>query len=107
MPPKPSHWPGIRFARTDNPSKLSIVVGSVDLEELILAFKELGIDVDKTEATKLLERYMSHYVHFWWDDTFGVCTMRPDRKDGEGRGGVVWQHALGCTYYIIVFPIAS
>lgn len=30
--------------------------GSVDLEELILAFKELGIDIDKAEATKLLER---------------------------------------------------
>lgn len=32
------------------------VAGSVDLEELILAFKELGIDIDKSEATKLLER---------------------------------------------------
>lgn len=30
--------------------------GSVDLEELIFAFKELGIDIDKAEATKLLER---------------------------------------------------
>lgn len=27
------------------------------MEELILAFKELGIDIDKAEATKLLERY--------------------------------------------------
>lgn len=34
--------------------------GSVDLEELILAFKELGIDIDKAEATKLLERYANY-----------------------------------------------
>lgn len=34
-----------------------LFVGKVDLEELILAFKELGIEIDKTEATKLLERY--------------------------------------------------
>lgn len=32
-------------------------VGMVDLEEIILAFKELGIDIDRKEATKLLERY--------------------------------------------------
>lgn len=37
-------------------SKKKTFTGSVDLEELILAFKELGIDVDKAEATKLLER---------------------------------------------------
>lgn len=30
--------------------------GSVDLEELIFAFKELGIDIDKAEAMKLLQR---------------------------------------------------
>lgn len=35
----------------------NVWTGSVDLEELILAFKELGIDIDKAEATKLLERY--------------------------------------------------
>lgn len=29
----------------------------VDLEEIIIAFKELGIDIDRKEATKLLERY--------------------------------------------------
>lgn len=29
----------------------------VDLEEIILAFKDLGIDIDRNEATKLLERY--------------------------------------------------
>lgn len=29
----------------------------VDLEEIIIAFKELGIDIDRGEATKLLERY--------------------------------------------------
>lgn len=31
--------------------------GKVDLEELISAFKDLGIDMDKTEAKRLLLRY--------------------------------------------------
>lgn len=30
--------------------------GTVDLEELILAFKELGFQVDKAEASRLLDR---------------------------------------------------
>lgn len=30
--------------------------GTVDLDELIAAFRDLGIDVDETEATKLLQR---------------------------------------------------
>lgn len=30
--------------------------GKVDLDELIIAFKELGIEIDRNEATKLLER---------------------------------------------------
>lgn len=37
-------------------SAWKMLIGTVDLEELILAFKELGIDIDRTEATKLLER---------------------------------------------------
>lgn len=37
----------------------------MDLEELILAFKELGIDVDKAEATKLLERYKKNSIIFF------------------------------------------
>lgn len=32
------------------------VIGSVDLEELIYAFKDLGVDIDKAEASKLLAR---------------------------------------------------
>lgn len=36
--------------------RVVMFAGSVDLEELILAFKDLGIDIDRTEATKLLER---------------------------------------------------
>lgn len=31
--------------------------GKVDLEELISAFKDLGIEMDKTEAKRLLLRY--------------------------------------------------
>lgn len=30
--------------------------GKVDLDELIIAFKELGIEIDRHEAIKLLER---------------------------------------------------
>lgn len=30
--------------------------GKVDLEEMIEAFKELGIDMDRVEAAKLLKR---------------------------------------------------
>lgn len=31
-------------------------VGKIDLEELINSFKELGLDVSREEATKLLQR---------------------------------------------------
>lgn len=31
--------------------------GKVDLEELISAFKDLGIEMDKNEALKLLHRF--------------------------------------------------
>jgi Ca2+-binding EF-hand superfamily protein len=30
----------------------------IDVEELFKAFKELGVEVDKKEATKLLQRYV-------------------------------------------------
>lgn len=32
--------------------------GKVDLDELILAFKELGVEIDNQEAAKLLKRYL-------------------------------------------------
>lgn len=42
----------------------ALILGMVDLEEIILAFKELGIDIDRKEATKLLERYdIAHIRH--------------------------------------------
>lgn len=37
------------------------VIGSVDLEELIYAFKDLGVDIDKAEASKLLARLVDCY----------------------------------------------
>lgn len=36
-----------------------VLTGTVDLEELISAFKELGLDIDRNEATKLLARQVS------------------------------------------------
>lgn len=34
----------------------SHVLGMIDVEELIKAFKDLGVEVDKNEAMKLLQR---------------------------------------------------
>jgi hypothetical protein len=36
----------------------------IDVEELIKAFKELGVEVDKMEATKLLQRYFLYLDNF-------------------------------------------
>jgi hypothetical protein len=38
----------------------------IDVEELIKAFKDLGVEVDRTEAMKLLQRYfhMFRYISF-------------------------------------------
>lgn len=36
--------------------KCAFLAGRIDLEELIRAFKDLGIDIERTEATKLLQR---------------------------------------------------
>lgn len=36
--------------------------GKVDLDELILAFKELGFDIDRKEAMKLLERWELFFI---------------------------------------------
>jgi len=33
-----------------------LFTGKIDLEELIRAFKELGIEIGREEATKLLQR---------------------------------------------------
>jgi len=35
---------------------LLLLAGKIDLEELIRAFKELGIEMAQEEATKLLQR---------------------------------------------------
>jgi hypothetical protein len=35
----------------------------IDVEELIKAFKELGVEVDRTEATKLLQRYFDMFQY--------------------------------------------
>lgn len=37
--------------------------GKIDLEELIRAFKELGIEIAREEATKLLQRYCLIITH--------------------------------------------
>lgn len=34
--------------------------GKVDLEELISAFKDLGIEINKNEAVSLLNRWVAH-----------------------------------------------
>lgn len=36
--------------------------GKVDLEEMIEAFKELGIDMDRVEAAKLLKRCGTNFL---------------------------------------------
>jgi len=42
------------------------LLGMIDVEELIKAFKDLGVEVDRTEAMKLLQRYfhMFRYISF-------------------------------------------
>jgi hypothetical protein len=32
------------------------ILGMIDVEELIKAFKELGVEIDRNEATNLLQR---------------------------------------------------
>lgn len=49
---------GHRFRTTLHSFNYSCSIsGMVDLEEIVVAFKELGIDIDRKEAVKLLERY--------------------------------------------------
>lgn len=42
------------------------LLGMIDVEELIKAFKDLGVEVDRTEAMKLLQRYchLFRYIAF-------------------------------------------
>ena len=39
-----------------------IYTGKIDLEELIRAFKDLGVEMERAEARKLLRRYVYIYI---------------------------------------------
>lgn len=67
----------------------SCVSGMIDVEELIKAFKELGVEVDKKEATKLLQRY------FLYLDTFhSLRSLFPIGVD---------QVSISCNFYFALF----
>lgn len=46
---------------------MNCITGKVDLEELISAFKDLGLDIDVDEARNLLSRWVNYpqlsFVH--------------------------------------------
>jgi hypothetical protein len=61
----------------------------IDVEELIKAFKELGVEVDKKEATKLLQRY------FLYLDAFhSLPNLFPVGVD---------QVCISCNFYFALF----
>jgi hypothetical protein len=45
----------------------------IDVEELIKEFKDLGVEVDRTEATKLLQRYFHMFIYVSFSVTH-VCS---------------------------------
>jgi hypothetical protein len=45
----------------------------IDVEELIKAFKDLGVEVDKNEATKLLQRYFLMFGYFLFSAKYVFC----------------------------------
>ncbi len=59
-------------------------VGKVDLEELISAFKDLGIEMDKTEARRLLLRYMSSIDIWFWSVGVSVYMYFLCSQNGSG-----------------------
>jgi len=50
----------------------------IDVEELIKAFKDLGVEVDRTEAMKLLQRYfhMFKYISFSVTHVCSCCGLK-------------------------------
>jgi hypothetical protein len=57
----------------ENSNFFACVLGMIDVEELIKAFKELGVEVDRTEATKLLQRYFHIFGYMSFSATY-VCS---------------------------------
>jgi hypothetical protein len=50
----------------------------IDVEELIKAFKDLGVEVDRTEAMKLLQRYlhMVMYISFSFTHVYSFYGLK-------------------------------
>lgn len=50
----------------------------IDVEELIKAFKDLGVEVDRPEAMKLLQRYfrMFRYISFSVTHVCSWCGLK-------------------------------
>jgi hypothetical protein len=53
----------------------------IDVEELIKEFKDLGVEVDRTEAMKLLQRYCHSHVQSDTSHSLShMCALAMARK---------------------------
>jgi hypothetical protein len=68
----------------------------IDVEELIKAFKELGVEVDTTEATKLLQRYFHAFGYIPFSATY-VCSS-------YGLKGYVSYNF--CSAFLLIFSFS-